>query len=141
VAVAVGVAVAVTVAVAVAVTVAVVVIDAVDVAVAVDVRVAVAVDVGEADGVGRSDPFADPVSLTFADAEPAVALLLIAILAEKLVPLLMGANTTLTVNVPCAAIIVVPCPDVILKNGLPAGGATVTESARPPLSVIVNDFV
>jgi len=65
------------------------------VAVAVGVAVidSVAVDVG-------SDPLAAPVSLTLADDLPLVALLLIAMLAEK-VPPLVGANSTVTVATLC----------------------------------------
>ena len=63
---------------------------AVDVAVGVGVALAVAVAV--AVGMAGRDPFADPVSLTFADLVPALASLIIAMLAENLVPLLVGAN-------------------------------------------------
>jgi len=34
-----------------------------------------------------------------------------------------------------------PCPDVILKNWLPTGGLTVTESAIDPASLIVKESV
>jgi hypothetical protein len=136
--VAVAVAVAVRVAVAVAVEVAVAVRVAVTVAVAVNVAVAVEVDVAVAVGEGvANDPFADPVSWTLPVDLPCVASLLIAMLPAKL-PLMSGANSTITVACACGAISVVPCPDVILKNGLPVGAATVTESARPPLSLIVK---
>ena len=139
VAVAVFVTVAVTVAVAVGVAVRVAV--AVAVAVAVPVAVAAGVEVAAAVGVGVGFLFffAEPVSLTFADGLPAVASLLIAMLPEKL-PLSVGANPTVTVDSPCGAINVVPCPDKIVKNPLPAGAATVTESALEPLSVMVKDF-
>ena len=92
------VAVALAVAVGAEVAVAVRVAEAVGVEVAVAVRVGdvvgvpVAVDVAVAVDVVGNDPFADPVSLTLADAVPAVALLLIAMLAENPVPLLVGAN-------------------------------------------------
>jgi len=73
------------------------------VAVAVALRVAVAVGVEVIDGVDvgvGSDSLAAPVSLTLADGFPLVALLLIAMLAEK-VPLLVGANSTVTVETAC----------------------------------------
>jgi len=146
VAVAVRVAVAVAVVVGVAVAVAVAVGDAVRVAVAVavtvgvKVAVAVAVDVAVAVGVGGNDPLAEPVSLTLADALPAVASLLIVMLAEKL-PDWSGANSTVTVEEPCGWITPAPCPDNVLKNGLPPGGPTVTDSAIPPVSSMVKDIV
>jgi hypothetical protein len=97
----VAVAVRVMVAVAVTVTVAEALAVRVGVEVAVAVRVAEAVGVEDAVGVAGIDPFADPVSLTFADLAPAVASLLIAMLAENPFPLLAGANCTLTVATPC----------------------------------------
>jgi hypothetical protein len=137
VAVAVFVTVAVTVAEAVGVAVRVAVAVAVAVAVLVAVPVAVAAAVGV--GVGLFFFLAEPVSLTLADGLPAVASLLIAMLPEKL-PLSVGANPTVTVDWPCGAISVVPCPDKIVKTPLPAGASTVTERAPAPLSLMVKDF-
>ena len=111
------------------------------VAVTVGVGVAGAVTVAVAVAVGANDPLAQPVNLTLADGRPQVASLLIAMLAEKLEPLLVGANSTVTVKVPCGLINVAPCPEIILKNALPVGGATVTESALAPPFVMVKDFV
>jgi hypothetical protein len=110
------------------------------VALGVKVAVAVAVDVAVAVGVGGNDPPAEPVSLTLADALPAVASLLTVMLAEKL-PEWSGANSTVTVDEPCGWITPPPCPDNILKNELPAGGPTVTDSAIPPVSSMVKDVV
>jgi hypothetical protein len=86
-------------AVTVTVAVALVVADGVEVAVA--VRVAEAVAVAVAVDVDGSDPFADPVSLTLADEEPAVASLLIVMLPEKLLEECSGANSSVTVDDPC----------------------------------------
>jgi hypothetical protein len=88
-------------AVAVCVAVAIAVADAVAVAVEVTVAVAVSVGVAVADGVGAGDPLAEPLSLTLAEALPAVASLLIAMVAEKCFPALTGANSTVTVDFPC----------------------------------------
>lgn len=138
----VGVAVAVRVAVAVAVVVPVAVTVPVAVAVAVAVAVGVAMRVEVGVGLGLFFFFfAEPVTLTLADALPLVASLVIAIFAEKSVPPLMGANSTVTVDSPCGSISAAPCPDTIRKNSLPAGGATVTDRAIPPLSLMTKDFV
>ena len=74
---------------------------AVLVAVVDGVAVWVAVAVGVTVGVGGGKlPLAEPFSLTVADDLPLVASLVIAILPEKL-PLLPGANSTVTVAAPC----------------------------------------
>jgi hypothetical protein len=75
---------------------------AVFVAVAVPVAVAVAVGVvvGVAVGVGFFRFLAEPASKIFCDRLPAVASLMIAILAEN-VPPRVGANSTVTVHCPC----------------------------------------
>jgi hypothetical protein len=132
--------------VAVAVRVAVAVAVAVGVALAVLVAVAVgvAVRVGVRVGVGVGFFFfflAEPVTLTLADGVPLVASLVIAIFAEKSVPALVGANSTVTVDSPFGSISVAPWPDTMLKNSLPAAGATVTDRAAPPLSLMTKDSV
>jgi hypothetical protein len=101
----------------------------------------VAERVGVGVGVGGLCFFAEPVSLTLADLTPAVASLLIVMLPARLLEECSGANSTVTVEEPCGWITAAPCPDVILKNGLPTGGPTVTESATPPLSLITKDLV
>jgi hypothetical protein len=101
----------------------------------------VAVPVTVAVGVGRLFFFAEPDTLTLADDMPAVASLLIAILADISLPSLVGANSTVTVDFPCGATTAAPCPDVILKNLFPIGGPTVTESGLPPVSSIVKVLV
>jgi hypothetical protein len=93
----VGVAVTVAVIVAVAVRVGVAVVVAVAVTVAVAVEVELAVGVALTVGVGRNEPFAEPVNLTLAVALPAVASLVIPMLAEKSAPCFAGANSTVTV--------------------------------------------
>jgi len=130
--------------VAVALRVAVVVAVAVGVAVAVLVAVAVGVAVRVEVGVGVGlffFFFAVPVTLTLADDVPLVASLVIAIFAEKPVPASLGANSTVTVASPCGSISVAPWPDTMWKNSLPAAGATVTDRAAPPLSVMTKDLV
>lgn len=141
VAVAVGVAIRGPVDVALAVCVAVLVAVAVRVVVAVGVAVAVAVGVGVGVGVGCLFLFlAEPVVLTLANRVPLVASLVIAIFAEKSVPTLVGANSTMTVDSPCGSISVGPWPDTMWKNSLPAAGATVTDRAAPPLSLMTKDL-
>src|SRR5271166_4234334 len=142
--VAVAVALRVAVAVAVAVRVAVAVLVAVAGAAGVEVAVGVAVRVGVSVGVGVGFFFfffAEPVTLTLADDVPLVASLVIAIFAEKSVPPLVGANSTVTVDSPCGSISVAPWPDTMWKNSLPAAGATVTDRAAPPLSIMMKDLV
>jgi hypothetical protein len=142
--VAVAVRVAVAVALAVALRVAVAVAVAVRVAVAVLVAVAVGVAVRVEVGVGVGlffFFFAEPVALTLVDDVPLVASLVIAIFAEKSVPVSVGANSTVTVDSPCGSISVAPWPDTMWKNSLPAAGATVTDRAAPPLSLMTKDLL
>src|SRR5208282_2186901 len=44
-------------------------------------------------------------------------------------------------TLPCGYIRNAPCPDAILKQGLPLAGATVTDSAIRPVSSTMKDFV
>jgi hypothetical protein len=137
------VAVAVDVAVRVAVGVGVAVGVRVSVAVGVELAVAVAVSVGVAVavGVGRLCFLAEPVNVTLANRAPAVASLWTLMLAEKRLPGFGGANSTVMVAAACGWIVNAPCPDAILKHGLPLGGSTVTDSSSPPAFLIVKDFV
>jgi hypothetical protein len=128
-------------AVGVAVIVAVRVADAVGVALAVRVAVVVAVAVLVAVGVGRLCFLAEPVKFTLADVSPAVASLVTLTAPVKLLPESGGANSTVTVVALCGWTRNAPCPDVILKGGLPFAGATVTESAIPPASSTRKDLL